>query len=69
VKTGVAVDHDRQGTRTRGLGQFVAANEAICNNKTNLYKNLYLSPLFTCRENWTVFTILYLTDKTNDRST
>jgi hypothetical protein len=30
VNTGVAEDHERHGTRTTGLGQFVAANEAIC---------------------------------------
>lgn len=30
VNTGVAEDHERHGTRTRGLGQFVAASEAIC---------------------------------------
>jgi hypothetical protein len=64
VKTGVADDHDRHGTRTMGLGQFVAANEAICNDKTSLHKNLYLSSLFTYKENWNVFAILCLADKT-----
>lgn len=29
VKTDEAVDHDKQGTSTRGLGQFDAASEAI----------------------------------------
>lgn len=29
VKTGAADDHDRQGTKTKGFGQFVAAKEAI----------------------------------------
>lgn len=29
VNTEDAVDHDKQGTSTKGLGQFVAANEAI----------------------------------------
>lgn len=30
VKTEDAVDHDKQGTSTKGIGQFVAANEAMC---------------------------------------
>lgn len=30
-KTAEAVDQDKQGTSTKGFGQFVAANEAICN--------------------------------------
>jgi hypothetical protein len=51
VKTGVADDHDRHGTRTMGLGQFVAVSEAICNDKTNLYKTkLHLKSLFTHRK-------------------
>ena len=29
VNTFDAVDQERHGTRTKGLGQFVAANEAI----------------------------------------
>lgn len=29
VNTGDAVDHDKQGTKTNGFGQFVAAKEAI----------------------------------------
>lgn len=32
VNTADAVDQDKQGTKTIGLGQFVAAKEAICNN-------------------------------------
>ena len=30
VNTTEAVDQDRHGTRTRGLGQLVAAKDAIC---------------------------------------
>ena len=30
VNTTEAVDQDRQGTRTRGFGQLVAARDAIC---------------------------------------
>lgn len=29
MKTAAAVDHDKQGTKTNGFGQLVAANEAI----------------------------------------
>lgn len=34
VKTAAAVDQERHGTSTNGFGQFVAANEAICAERT-----------------------------------
>lgn len=37
-KTAEAVDHDKQGTNTSGLGQLVAARDAIWNQlSTPLY--------------------------------
>lgn len=37
VNTPDAVDQERQGTNTRGLGQLVAAREAIC--RENMVKS------------------------------
>lgn len=39
VKTAAAVDHDRHGTNTNGFGQFVAANEAICEWNQDIMKH------------------------------